>query len=103
MYLVATRRSYGPGPAAGHAAFATPFTTALGSACPVRGSADDHVASRSTDSRQLGGSGAGGPERRTGHRLQGGIAALACAGAMTFGPCMPGLSALGARPWRHAP
>jgi len=30
------------------------------------------------------------------------IAALTCAGAMTFGPCMPGLSALGVRHRRHA-
>lgn len=30
------------------------------------------------------------------------IAALACAGDTTFGPCMPGLSALGARPRRRA-
>jgi hypothetical protein len=30
------------------------------------------------------------------------IAALACAGDTTFGPCMPGLSGLGARPRRRA-
>jgi hypothetical protein len=46
--------------------------------------------------------GAGGRERRTLRRVRGRIAALTCAGATTFGPCRPGLSALGACPWRHA-
>lgn len=35
------RRNYGPGPAAGHAAFATPLRRSPGSGCPVRGSAGD--------------------------------------------------------------
>ncbi len=38
----------------------------------------------------------------SGHRVRGPVAAVSHAGAATFGPCRPGLSALGARHGRHA-
>ena len=63
--------------------------------CPAR--PRGFTADRTVRSRA--GSAAGSRERRTGHR--GRIAAVTCAGATTLGPCTPGLSALGARHWRH--
>ena len=52
-----TVEEYGPGPVAGHAGFATPFTTITGRRPPGPGPAGDHVANRSiynTDGRPQG-------------------------------------------------